>query len=415
MSAILFRLRSRLNDLRYIFQHELKMCLRDQGVLIFFILVPLAYPLLYAFIYNREVVREVPVAVVDDNRSTASRRYVRLVDASPDVRVTAWCADMAEARRMVQRRQAYGIIYVPRDFSRRLAQGEQTYVTAFCDMSGLLYYKAILLANTEVSLKMNAAIKTARIPALTAEQDRITQQPLQYDEVALFNPQTGFAAFLIPAVLILVIQQTLLLGVGMACGTAREHNAQHELIPVNRHYAGAFRTAGGKALCYLFIYIPVTLYVLGIVPHLFRLSQLAAPLTLALFALPYVLACIGLAMAVSTFIRHRETGMLLIVFTSVPLLFLSGISWPGSAIPPFWKAVSLFFPSTFGINGFVRLNTMGGTLADVVSEWAGLWVQAFVYFGLTVLRYRGLIRSARHRRLAIRSQLLQRRAYKGGV
>ena len=111
MSAILFRLRSRLNDLRYIFQHELKMCLRDQGVLIFFILVPLAYPLLYAFIYNREVVREVPVAVVDDNRSAASRRYVRLVDASPDVRVTAWCADMAEARRMVQRRQAYGMDY----------------------------------------------------------------------------------------------------------------------------------------------------------------------------------------------------------------------------------------------------------------------------------------------------------------
>lgn len=409
MVSFVHYFRKSCRDLNFIFKKELKSCLRDSGVLIFFILVPLAYPLLYAFIYNNEVLREVPVAVVDDSRTTASRRYVRLVDASPDVHVTTWCANMEEARNLVKHRDVYGIIYLPRDFSRTLTRGEQAYVSVFCDMSGLLYYKAILLANTEVSLKLNAEIKVKRMPSSTAEQDLITQQPLHYEEISLFNPQNGFASFLIPAVLMLIIQQTLLLGVGMANGTAREHNLLRELVPVNRHYMGLLRIVFGKGLAYLLIYIPITVYVLGVVPHLFRLNQLGNPLTLLLFGIPYLIACIFFAMAVSTIIRHRETGMLLIVFTSVLLLFISGISWPGSAIPPFWKHVSYLFPSTFGINGFVRINNMGADIADVRHEWFSLWYQAAAYFILTCVGYRWQILSARRHYITEYRALKRRR------
>ena len=65
-------------DLFYIWWQELKAVVKDQGVLIFFILVPLGYPLLYTFIYTNETVREVPAAVVDNNRSSLSREYLRL-------------------------------------------------------------------------------------------------------------------------------------------------------------------------------------------------------------------------------------------------------------------------------------------------------------------------------------------------
>ncbi len=81
--------------------------------------------------------------------------------------------------------------------------------------------------------------------------------------------------------------------------------------------------------------------------------------------LPYLAACIFFAMTASIAIRNRETCMLLFVFTSVPLLFLSGISWPGAAMPAFWKYFSYIFPSTFGINGYVSINSMGATLNEV--------------------------------------------------
>ena len=387
-------------DWNFIFRHELRNIFRDEGVLVFFFLVPLAYPLLYAFIYTNEVVREVPVVVVDDCATPQSREYLRHIDATADVAVVARCRDMESARREIAARNAYGIVYMPRDFSRRLARGEQTEVSIFIDMSGMLYYKAVLTANTNVSLAMNARIKVKRAGNTTEAQDRVTEHPIAYEEISLYNPQNGFAAFLIPAVLILIIQQTLLLGVGISAGTAREHNRFRELLPVNRHYTGLLRIVLGKSWAYLLVYLPLSVYVLGVVPRLFSLSQIGNPWDMALFVVPYLLACIFFAMTVSVLVRQRETCIMLIVFSSVPLLFLSGVSWPGSAIAPFWKVVSGFFPSTFGINGYLKLDCMGAEPAAVRKEWIALWGQAVFYFFTTCLVYRNNIIASRRRFIA---------------
>ncbi len=384
-------------DLFYIWKQEFRTTFRDQGVLIFFVLVPLVYPLIYSFIYTNETIREVPTVVVDNSRSSLSREYLRKVDASPETTVVAHCADMEEAKLMLKDRKAYGIIYIPEHFSDDIAQGKQTQVSLFCDMSGLLYYKALLTANTNVSLAMNADIKMERAGNTTDRQDEITAYPIEYEDIAIFNPTNGFAAFLIPAVLILIIQQTLLLGIGLSAGTAREHNRFRDLVPINRHYNGTLRIVMGKGLSYFMVYALVAVYILCVVPRLFSLNQIAIPGVLTLFALPYLAACIFFAMTASIAIRNRETCMLLFVFTSVPLLFLSGISWPGSAMPAFWRYFSYLFPSTFGINGYVRINSMGATLNEVSFEYQALWLQSGIYFLTTCLVYRRqIIQSRKH-------------------
>ena len=388
-------IRQGLNGLFYIFKKELKATIKDQGVLIFFLLVPLAYPLIYAFIYTNEVVREVPTAVVDANNSSQSRKYIRMVDGSPDVHIQSYCADMEEARLLLKGPKVYGIIYIPESFSQDLAEGKQAHVSIYCDMSGMLYYKAILLANTETSLKMNKEIQVKRLGNTTERQDEISTTPIEYESVSLFNPQDGFASFLIPAVLILIIQQTLLLGVGLSAGTAHEHNRFRDLVPISRQYQGTLRIVLGKSLAYLMIYTVMSTYILCLVPKIFSLVQIAQPATLFWFTLPYLLACIFFAMTCSIFVHHRESCMLIFVFTSVPLLFISGISWPGAAIPKFWEIFSWLFPSTFGINGYVRINTMGATLHDVLPIIRGLWIQAVVYFITTCIVYRRQIMLSR--------------------
>lgn len=389
--------RQSCKDWNFIFMHELRSMIKDEGVLIFFFLVPLAYPLLYTFIYTGETVRDVPVVVVDDSHTARSREYIRHIDATADVEIMSYCSDMAAARKAIEHREAYGIIHIPSDFNDRLSKGEQTYVSVYCDMSGLLYYKALVTANTNVSLAMNARIKVARAGNTTLQQDEVTEHPIAYEEVSLYNPQNGFASFLIPAVLILIIQQTLLLGVGISAGTAREKNRFKELMPFNRHYTGLLRIVLGKSWAYLLVYIPISVYVLGVVPHLFRLNQIGSPVNLILFVIPFLMACIFFAMTVSVLVRHRETCIMLIVFTSVPLLFISGVSWPRTAMPAFWKTVSYIFPSTPGINGFLKINNMGAPLIAVRHEWVMLWTQAIIYFFTTCLVYRySIIASRRH-------------------
>lgn len=384
-----------MNSVFYICQKELKAVFKDQGVLIFFLLVPLAYPLLYAFIYTGEVVREVPAAVVDMNKSTLSREFIRKVDATPDVKIQSHCADMEEAKLLLKESKVYGVIYIPENFSSDINKGIQTQVTLYCDMSGMLYYKAILTASTEVSLKMNKTIKVKRAGNTTDRQDEISATPITYEAVNLFNPQAGYASFLLPAVLILIIQQTLLLGVGLSAGTARENNRFRDLVPLSRQYQGTLRIVLGKSSAYFIIYAIVSAYILCVVPKIFSLVQIAQAGTLAAFILPYVLSCIFFAMTCSIFIHHREACMMIYVFTSVPLLFISGVSWPGSAIPAFWRVISWIFPSTFGINGYIAINSMGATLDQVLPEFRALWVQTGVYFLTTCIVYRRQIMLSR--------------------
>ena len=374
-------IREGFEDIFFIWKDELKNVFRDAGVLIFFFLVPLAYPLLYSFIYNNEVVRDAKLVVVDQSDSYLSREFTRRVNATADVEVVSTCTDMAEAKRYLDEKKAYGILYFPESFSKEVYRGEQATVSLYCDMSSLLFYKAFLLSATEVSLDLGREIQLSRLSSSSEKQDEITVNPIPYESITLFNPQNGFASFLVPAILILVIQQTLVLGIGMLGGTVREEN-RLETLPqsVGRHFHGTLRIVFGKSLTYLMIYILVCIWALAVVPKLFALPQVGDPLTLLLFVLPYLLACIFFAMTLAGFMTTRESPMLVFVFTSVLFLFISGISWPKEAIPPFWKAIGYLFPSTPGIQGFVRINTCGATLNEVAFEYRMLWVQAGIYF-----------------------------------
>lgn len=407
--SLLHTIREGFAGLFHICREELKNTIKDQGVLIFFLLVPIAYPLVYAFIYTSEVVREVPAAVVDTDRSAQSREFLRKVDATADVHIVSYCADMEEAKQLLKTGKAYGIIYIPEDFSHNLARGTQTHVSLYCDMSGMLYYKAILMASTDVSLDMGKEIQIQRLGNTTNRQDEISTAPIAYQEVSLFNAQNGFASFLIPAVLILIIQQTLLLGVGLSAGTAREKNSFRHLVPLNREYRGTLRIVLGKSIAYMLVYAVVSAYILCAVPYMFSLIQLAEPATLLAFTLPYVLACIFFAMTCSVFIHHRESCMMIYVFTSVPLLFISGISWPGAAIPKFWEIISWIFPSTFGIRGFVGINSMGATLQEIQSDYFALWIQTGIYFITACIVYRRQILLSRHEALARLQQYRKRK------
>ena len=382
-----------LLDTFYIWKDELRNVFKDAGVMIFFFLVPFVYPLLYSFIYNNEVVHEAKMVVVDQSDSYLSREFTRRVNATPDVEVVGVCPDMAEAKKMLDEKKAYGILLFPPDYSKDLHEGRQTTVSLYCDMSALLFYKAFLLATTEVSLDMGKELRMHNNPSSTDKMDQITVDPIPYESVALFNSQNGFASFLVPAILILVLQQTLILGIGMLGGTAREKNRFHSLVPICRHFNGTLRIVFGKSLTYLLLYVVVCIWVLAIVPKLFSLPQVGEPLTILLFLLPYLFACIFMSMTLSGFMTSRESPMLVFVFTSVILLFISGVSWPEAAIPPFWKVVGYLFPSTPGIQGFIRINTAGASLHEVAHEYRVLWIQAGVYFLSCIIYRYQIIRS----------------------
>lgn len=393
--SLLLRMRQGVSDMCYIWSREMRQTILDEGVLIFFILVPLLYPLLYSWAYNNEVVREVPVAVVDMSHSHTSREFLRSVDASPSVRVAYYCLDLNEAKKLMGKQAVHGVLYFPADFDTRLYRSEQSTVSVYCDMSLMLTFKAIYQTAQTVATGMNSKIQIAKAGGVTRRDNELTAEPMVVDDVQIFNATGGYGNALLPAVLILIIQQTLLLGIGLSAGTARENNRYQDLVPVSRHYNGIFRIVLGKSLAYFMIFSVLAAYLSMIVPRMFHFTTMATAQALLGLMVPYLLACIFFGMALSCLVRYRENVMLLVVFTSIPLLFATGVSWPQSSIPGFWQGASWIFPSTFGVRGFLRISSMGASLSDIRLEYQVLWTQTLIYFFLTCAVYRYQIISAR--------------------
>jgi len=393
--GLLYTILQGLRDACLIWRDEMRQAFRDEGVLIFFFIVPLAYPLLYSWIYNNEVVREVPVVAVDDSHSHQSREFLRKCDAAAEVRIACYAADMDEARMLMSRQVVKAIYHVPSDFHTRLNRMEQAVVSVYCDMSLMLTYKAAFQTAMAVAQQMSSRLQVKLSGRYTHREEQIQARPLDYDEVSVFNPAGGYGSAILPAVLMLILQQTLVLGIGLSAGTARENNLYQDLVPIQKHYHGTFRIVLGKTLCYFMIYAVMGTWLTVVVPRIFHFPCLAHWQDLLLLMLPYTLACIFFGITVSCVVRYRENVMLLMVFVSIPLLFLSGASWPQTEIPGFWQGVAWLFPSTFGVRAYIRLNSMGGTIADVLPEYRALWIQMAAYFFLACAVYRNQIIQSR--------------------
>ena len=394
-SSLLYKIIRGFQDMCYIWAKEMRNVFRDEGVLMFCILVPIGYPLLYSWIYNNEVVREVDTAIVDMSHSHSTREFIRDYDAAPDTKATYYCNSLDEAKELVQRQAVHGILYFPADFDTKLNRGEQAHVSVYTVMSLMLTYKAIYQTAQAVASHINSGIQVKQGGGFTNRDDEITTEPLAFDEVPIFNTTGGYGNAILPGVLMLILQQTLLLGIGMAAGTSRELNRNRELIPVSEHYGGIFRIVFGKALCYFMIYAVMGMYLALVVPKLFSFVSMVSWTTILGFLLPFILSCIFFGLMLSCLVRYRENVMLLVVFTSVPLLFMTGISWPQSNIPAFWQGFAWVFPSTFGVRGFLRISSMGASLEDILPEFRALWIQTGVYFLGTCLVFRQQLRNAR--------------------
>lgn len=378
----------------HVWWDELCELVKDEGILIFVILLPLAYPLLYAMIYNTETQRQLPICVVDENMSARSRDFIRRVDATSEVKVVAHCTDMAQARELLRRRDAFGILCIPAEFDQRLWRGQQAVVGLYSDLTSMLYYKVEYLAVINVAQELNRNIKVREHQQNTTDrEEQLARWPIRFDEVKIYNSAGGFAAFLIPPVLMLILQQALCLGVGMSMGRSRER-FRGLVVPPTKHYKNTLAIVLGKSMVHFLLFLLMAFYMAICVTRWFGLPQIGHFTDLLGFFVPYLLACTYMAMFYSSFIYRREDCILLFVFMSIPLLFLSGVSWPGASIPPLWKAVGSIFPSTWGLNAYVRIQDMGASLADCRHEILSLWILAAIYFLLSCFIYMFEIRKA---------------------
>ena len=355
---------------------ELLLVFRDEGVVIFFLVLNAIYPVLYALIYNPEVVRDEAVVVVDDNRTAMSRDLIRRMDATQEVAIVGYAANMQEAQEAMHSKACYGILYVPRDFSQSVTRGEQGHVSLYCDMSVMMRYKAMFSALTNVTQTMG----NERLTAIVEPVLNTSGSVIENHQVPVGNPAMGIASAVLLFILPLVLQQSMILGIAMLHGGGierRRRNGGHDPMAIE---ASPGATIIGKMMCHQIIYVIPVIYVLHYVPLMFGFPQYGNFLHIICLAIPFVIAVSFMGQTLSAVVNERESVFLLFVFSSVIFVFLTGVSWPRYLMSRVWWLVGDCVPATWMSNGYVLMQSNGATLYQVQHQYWMLWLQLPVMF-----------------------------------
>lgn len=355
---------------------EIRRVLGDFGVLGMIVLGPLVYGAFYPQPYLGQLLRKLPVAVVDQDRTELSRNFVQNLNADQSLTVSVRADTLAQAQMALARREVYGIVEIPEGTERESLKGDNARVVAYIDSAYFLIYSTISGGISEAAGAVNLDIATrgARMDGSLAHAGTIKSSPVELLSEPLFNPTGGYASYAVPGAFMLIIQQTVLMGAATVGGVAAQTGGR-----AARRRRSGFRAVIGQGLAHLCLAAPgVALYSV-ILPRVYGFSTLGSVLDITLMAVPFVLSVSFLAQFISAWFNRRETPVLVCIAFSMPLFFMVGMAWPLEAIPEALRTASHIFPSTSAIDGLVRINQMGATLHDVSRDWINLWILVGVY------------------------------------
>ena len=345
------KISSKLRDIAAVAADEFRTVSTSYSVLLVLMGGIFLYGLLYNYMYEPNLIRDAPVAVVDRSHSPLSREYARLLDAAPQVRVLTDEAGFPEAKELMKRGDAVGIVYIPEDFETRVGRGEESLFVMYGTTEAFLYYLAMQEAASGAMLELDGRYRPQMLVFLPrGDVQPITQTPaVTVVGTALYNHTEGYGSYLIPAVLMVIIFQTLLMVIGMTSGEERDSGS------IRRYAAGGVslgrmaRVIAGKTFVYGLLYALFSVFLLGLMPAAFNLPELGSGYLIAMLMIPYLLATCFFALAVSVFFTDSEAPLLMIAFFSVGLIFLSGVSYPLELMPWYWRAAHYVFPGDAGL------------------------------------------------------------------
>jgi ABC-2 type transport system permease protein len=360
--------------------NEVQRILGDRGVLGMIVLAPLVYGALYPQPYLGQLLRSIPIAVVDQDQTQLSRNLVQTLNADEALEVAVRAHTLADAQAALDRHEVFAVLGIPKDTERQVLRGEQARIAAYVDAAYFLFYSRALQGISEAASTVSNEIATrgARSEgSLVYAAMTRGSSPIEFLSQPLYNPTGGYASYVVPAAFILILQQTLLLGVASLGGAAYALGGA-----ANRRLRCGPRAVFGQGLVHLCFALPGLALYLIVLPRVYGFSTLGLSGRLGdliLLAVPFVLSVSFLAQFVSAWFTRRETAVLLFIAVSLPLFFQVGVSWPVEAIPDFIRAASQALPSTSAIDGLVRVNQMGATVMDVRRDWTTLWILTIVY------------------------------------
>ncbi|NOG31904.1 ABC transporter permease [Halomonas sp. TBZ9] len=359
------------------FQAELANIFTDRAVLLVIVGGLLFYAVLYPLPYQKSVPGEQAIAVIDHDRTHLARKLIRMADATPQIRVAARPDSMLEAEALLANNAVHGLLVIPSNFERDVYRGRPTSLSFAGDASYFLIYGNVVegLLTAATTLSVETQIVASLMKGESAAQIPGQVMPVRLISKPAFNPTSGYVNYIVPAVFVLILHQTLLIAAGSV--TIKDRARRF----LGRPAAPLHLALPLRVMTFVLIYLLFAMLYFGFFFQLYGIPHQASPWALLLFSLLFFTTTCLFALWLGALLPRPELVTVIVLVTSLPIVFTAGFAWPAENLPAWLDYLTLLIPAKPGIQGFLALNQLGAPLASLGREVAILVGLCLLYGG----------------------------------
>ncbi|OCH59885.1 hypothetical protein A6D98_02705 [Aliivibrio fischeri] len=349
-------------------QKEAKAIFSNTTIVLAMIGGVLFYAFLYPLPYQHQSPEEQKISVVDLDKSELSRKFARMVNTSQQVNVVEQASSIEQAKSQFLNNEITGFLVIPSEFSKKLQLGEAPTVGYAGDASYFLIYGTIVEGLMTVGGTISAEYRVAHLAIDGTPMNAAIHsfRPFQSNYIPVFNHYMGYVQYVVPAVFVLILQQTLLMAVGVRQKQAstNENTATHLIVRFG---------------IFLFTELLLACLYFGYFFDFYSISRFGTPLEILVLLVPFISSVILLGLFLGKVLPTSESILLLVLFSSMPIVFSAGFIWPAEMVPSIITDILHLLPSGFAINGFLKLNQQGSGLSGVLTNLSGLYALCILY------------------------------------
>ena len=361
---------------------ELKTILSNPVIVLTVFGGVIMYSFLYPLPYLEQIPREQEISVVNLDNSQVSRQLERMVDATSQVKIVARANSLAQAKAQFLAGDVRGILVIPKHFYRDLLLGKSPILSYAGDASYFLVYGTIVegLAKAGGTLAAQATVSRLLMDGIPLELAAEQYAQVKLNMKPTFNAGLGYLSYVLPAVFVLILQQTMVMGVGVLGCTEKSSNGYWNKQP-------ALKVIAVRCLVFIAIYYLLALYYFGVCFEYYGVNKLASPLVILALLAPFLLSCTFIGIFLGALSPRRELVTVIVLLSSMPLVFSGGFIWPLESVPEPMIWLSNLIPCTPAIQSLLMVNQMGADFTQVIAQWQLQWLQVVVWGLLAYFAY----------------------------
>ncbi len=369
-----------------VFGNELKIVVGDHSILLTVVIAPLLYAFFLGSIYLNKDIDQIRFAVVDYDNSKTSRMLTRLLSASQKIEMAGYLEGYGDGVKKMMDLELEGFLVFTDGFEKELMKMEGANLNLYLNTTRFLPSNDLNMAVNKVMLTVGSGIRLKYYEVNGINPRRAMQliNPLLAEVKPIYNTTNSYGGFLLPGLFFLILQQTLLIGLGESVSRDNEKGLLKSYL--NNSPFGILNYIFGKTGYYIFLYLAYLVIFTAVIFPFFGLPVAGSVVSIFVVSTTFLITVMLLTMLIGTFIKSQVRMMEILAFTSYPFFLLSGYSWPISAMPQPLQWLATIIPTTPMMEAMKRLYVMGGTWNDVTHQFQHLIILMLLTFVLLTWR-----------------------------